>query len=101
MPRIVYAAAALRDIDRLRAFLRPKNPAAARRAGEAIRNGLRILAAQPRLGRPVEDLPELYREWVIEFGRDGYVVRYRVDREEVTILAVRHGREAGFGQTSS
>ena len=68
MPQIIYAAAALRDIDRLRAFLRPKNPSAARRAGEAIRNGLRILETQPRLGRPVEDLPEPYREWVIEFA---------------------------------
>lgn len=96
MSRIVYTAAALRDIERLRAFLQPKNQTAARRAGEAIRNGLRILASQPRMGRPADDLPEPYREWVIEFGRDGYVVRYRVDGDVVTILAVRHGREAGF-----
>lgn len=96
MPQIIYTAAALRDIGRLRNFLRPKNPAAARRAAEAIRNELKILASQPRLGRPAEDLPEPYREWVIEFGKDGYVVRYRVDGDAVTILAVRHGREAGF-----
>jgi len=44
----------------------------------------------------VEDLPEPYREWIIEFGKDGYVVRYRVDGDAVTILAVRDGREAGF-----
>lgn len=96
MPQIIYTVAALRDMDRLRAFLRPKNPAAARRAGEAIRKGLQILATRPRLGRPVEDLPEPYREWIIEFGKDGYVVRYRVDGDAVTVLAVRHGREAGF-----
>lgn len=96
MPRIVYAAAALRDLDRLRAFLCPKNPSAARRAAEAIMNGLRILESQPRFGRPVEGLPESYREWVIGFGRDGSVIRYRIDDEDVTILAFRHGREAGF-----
>jgi plasmid stabilization system protein ParE len=96
MPRVIYAAGALRDIDRLRAVLRPKNPSAAQRAGEAIRNGLRILESQPRLGRPVESLPEPYREWVIVFGGDGYVVRYRVDGDVVMILAVRHGREAEF-----
>lgn len=96
MPQIIYTAAALRDIGRLRNFLRAKNPAAARRAAEAIRNGLKTLASQPRLGRPAEDLPEPYREWVIEFGKDGYVVRYRVDGDAVMILAVRHGREAGF-----
>ena len=96
MPRIVYAAAALRDIGRLRAFPHSKNPGAARRAGEAIRRGLQILASQPRLGRPVDDLPEPYREWLIDFGKDGYVARYRVDDDVVTILAIRHGREAGF-----
>lgn len=59
-------------------------------------NGLRILESQPRFGRPVEGLPESYREWVIGFGRDGSVIRYRIDDEDVTILAFRHGREAGF-----
>lgn len=96
MPQVIYAAAALRDLNRLRDFLRPKNPSAARRAGEAIRNGLRMLEHQPRLGRPVEGLPEAYREWVVAFGRDGYVVRYRLDDDLVTILAIRHGREADF-----
>ena len=96
MPRIIYSAAALRDIERLRAFIGPKNPAAARRAAEAIRNGVRLLGSQPHAGRRVENLPEPYREWVIDFGRDGYVIRYRADRDTVTILAIRHGREGGF-----
>lgn len=96
MPRIIYSAAALRDLVRLRDFLLPKSSSAARRAGEAIRNGVRMLEQQPRLGRPVEGLPEAYREWVVAFGRDGYVVRYRLDDDVVTILAIRHGREAAF-----
>lgn len=96
MPQIVFTAAAIRDMGRLRAFLSPKNPAAAQRAADAIRNGLRILELQPRLGRPAQDLPEPYREWVIDFGRDGYVVRYRLDGDVVSILAVRHGRESAL-----
>jgi len=48
------------------------------------------------MGRPVEELDAEFREWVIEFGNGGYVALYRFDGKEVTILAVRHGRESGF-----
>jgi len=36
MPQVKYAAGALRDLQRLREFLQPKNPSAAKRAGETI-----------------------------------------------------------------
>ena len=84
------------DLQRLRDFLRPKNADAARRAGEAIRPGVKILGAHPRLGRMVDDLPEEFREWLIDFGDSGYVVRYRIDDEAVTILKIRHQKEAGY-----
>ena len=96
MPRVIFAPAALRDLERLRAFLRPKSRSAARRAGEAIRRGVQGLGTHPRMGRLIEDLPEQYREWVIAFGQSGYVARYRIDGDVVTILAVRHQKEAGF-----
>lgn len=48
------------------------------------------------MGRLVEDLPEQYREWPIDFGDSGYVARYRFDGDAVTILAVRHQKEAGY-----
>lgn len=40
-------------------------------------------------------LPE-FREWVVEFGQRAYVALYHFDGEQVVILAVRHGREAGY-----
>lgn len=83
-------------MQRLRDFLRPKNAEAARRAGDAIRQGVKALSAYPRMGRPVEDLPEQYREWLIDFGESGYIALYRVDDDAVTILAVRHLRDAGY-----
>lgn len=95
MPQVRFAPAAIRDLQRLRDFLGPKNPDAARRAGEAIRQGVKILGAYPHLGRMVDDLPEEFREWLIEFGDSGYVVRYRIDEDAVTILVIRHQREAG------
>jgi plasmid stabilization system protein ParE len=93
---VIFAPAAIRDMQRLRDFLRPKNPDAARRAGEAIRQGVRILGAHPQMGRLVDGLPEQYREWLIEFGDSGYVARYRAGDDTVAILAVRHQKEAGF-----
>ncbi|MEY2340713.1 type II toxin-antitoxin system RelE/ParE family toxin [Acidithiobacillus sp. IBUN Pt1247-S3] len=96
MPQVKYAPGAIRDLQRLREFLRPQNPAAARRAGETILQSVQILRHQPHIGRPVEDMSEDYREWVIEFGDSGYVARYRIDAEVVTILAIRHQKEAGY-----
>ncbi len=69
---------------------------AARRAVKAIRRGVKALGKHPETGRPVEELPLEFREWVIEFGHGAYVALYRYDRREVVILAVRHGREAGY-----
>jgi plasmid stabilization system protein ParE len=93
---VIFAPAAIRDLQRLRDFLRPKSADAVRRAGEAIRQGLGMLAAHPRLGRVVDDLPEEFREWLIDFGDSGYVARYRIEADGVTILAIRHQKEAGY-----
>ncbi len=95
MPQVIFAPRAIRDLQRLRDFLRPKHADAARRAGEAIRLGVKILGAHPRLGRMVDDLPEEFREWIIDFGDSGYVGRYRIDEAAVTILAIWHQKEAG------
>ncbi len=96
MHQVRFAASAVRDLQRMREFLRHKNPAAAQRAGQAIAQALQVLGHQPLMGRPVEDLPDNYREWIIDFGNTGYVARYRVDAQAVVVLAVRHQKEAGF-----
>jgi plasmid stabilization system protein ParE len=67
-----------------------------RRAVRAIRKGVKALGAHPEAGRPIEDLPAEFREWQIPFGADGYITLYRYDGSLVAILAVRHGREAGY-----
>lgn len=96
MPQVIFAPAALRDLERLREFLRPKNPAAAERAAEAIIQGIQELGKFPHIGRPVEELPEEYREWLIDFGDSGYIARYRLDGDTVVVLTLRHQKEAGF-----
>ncbi len=93
--RLVWTARALNDLRRLHAFIARENPDAAKRAIKTIRAGVKILSAHPRIGRPVETEPE-YREWLIRFGASVYVVLYRVDDRVIALLAIRHGREAGY-----
>lgn len=96
MPRLIWTGQALADIRRLYQFLALKSPDAARRAVGAIRSPVRILETQPGVGRSLSDTDPEYRTWPIDFGDSGYVVLYRNDPRQVSILAVRHQREAGF-----
>ena len=57
---------------------------------------MKVLALQPGIGRPVEDMEPQYREWLINFGDSGYIVLYRYERDVATVLAVRHQKEVGY-----
>lgn len=96
MPRLKWSHAALLDIARLHAFLAPKSRQAATRAVKAIRQGVKALGKHPQMGRPIDDLPPEFREWIIEFGHGAYIALYRLDGKEVVILAIRHSSEAGY-----
>ncbi len=95
MPRLRWSQPALLDVARLHDFLAPKSRDATRRAVKAIRRGIKALGKHPEIGRPVEEMPAEFREWVIEFGSGAYVAPYHYDGKQVVILAVRHSREAG------
>jgi plasmid stabilization system protein ParE len=86
----------LLDVARLHEFLAPKSPDAAKRALKTIRQDVKALGKKPGIGRPVEELPLEFREWVIEFGQGAYVALYHFDGKNVMILVVRHGRETGY-----
>ena len=46
----------------------------------------------------MDDMPPEFREWLIDFGSSGYVALYHLDATAITILAIRHQREAGYRQ---
>ncbi|MFZ2299229.1 MAG: type II toxin-antitoxin system RelE/ParE family toxin [Aquabacterium sp.] len=96
MPQLIWAPPALLDVQRLYRFMASKNADAAKRAVKAIRQEVTVLGQQPGIGRPVENMPDEFRDWIIDFGDSGYVARYRIDADAVTILAVRHQKEVGF-----
>ena len=91
--RIVVSSAAIADLDRLRAFLIDKNPAAAQRAVSAITAAIQSLDFSPGRGRPTS--ASGVRELIVPFGRSAYVLRYAhlPDIDEVVILRIWHGRE--------
>ena len=95
--RLIVTAGAARGLERCRRFLVGKNRRAAARAGQAIEQQFAMLEANPEIGRPYADLPEL-RELLISFGDSGYVALYRYDpgADSVYVLAFRHQREAGY-----
>ena len=96
MPQLIWSPAALRDVQRLYRFIAEKNIDAAKRAVKSIRAGVQVLAIQPGIGRPAEEMEPEYREWLIDFGDSGYVALYRYDGDTAVILAVRHQREIGY-----
>jgi plasmid stabilization system protein ParE len=95
MAQVVYSRNAASDVQRLHRFLAEKNPDAAARAVNVIVDRLGPLARFPLLGPVDPDRPDT-RQFFIAFGAAGYVVRYRVLDETVTVLAIRHMREAGY-----
>ena len=96
MAALIWSPGALGDVQRLYRFLAGKNPDAAKRAVKAIRNGVKILATHPAIGRPAEEMEPEFREWMIDFGDSGYITLYRYDGVNAIILAVRHQKEAGY-----
>jgi plasmid stabilization system protein ParE len=93
MSRLIWSPQALLDVQGLYQFLASKNIRAAKRAASVLREGVKVLGNQPSIGRPVEDMPNEFREWMIDYGDTEYIVRYRVDAVTVVILAVRHQKE--------
>jgi addiction module RelE/StbE family toxin len=94
MPRLIWTAEALNDTKRLYDFLSKKNLPAAKKAIQIIRSEINIMADYPESGRPIKDTD--YREWVIPFGKSGYLALYRYDNEVIAILAVRHQLETDY-----
>jgi plasmid stabilization system protein ParE len=91
-----WSIQSINDLNRLRRFLDVKNSEAGRRAVATIRQRCRILIDYPRIGRSVSHAGD-EREWPIRFGSGGYIVLYRITGDQITVLAVRHMREDGFG----
>jgi plasmid stabilization system protein ParE len=79
-----------RDLIKLRRWLLNRAPSAADRAIDVILEAVGSLAEHSDRGRrKTHGMRELY----IPFGVHGYVLQYRVERDEVVIIRIRHSLE--------
>lgn len=92
--KLTFLPEAVDDIERLHRFLDDKNPRSAQKAMLAIDEGIEILLDSPLIGVKMESRPD-YRQLFVPFGKNAYVLRYRVDEENDTLVVVRiwHSRE--------
>ena len=95
MAQVIYSENALENIERAFEFLAENDLQAAAAAINAIRGSIAVLSSHPMIGRSTEGP---LRELVISYGKTGYVAlyRFRPERDEVRILAIRHQRELDY-----
>ena len=97
MPYLVeWLEPAVAGLERIYLFLSEKNEEVAVAAVKAIRDKVILLEQFPNAGRPADDLEPEQRELLVPFGISGYVLLYRIEKNKVYILAVRHQKEVGY-----
>lgn len=82
-----------KDLRRIYAFLADVRPTSATQAIDAILEDIDMLLRHPEAGH-VRDEARDYRKWVVIFGKNGYVIDYRVDDDYLYINRIWHSREA-------
>ena len=85
MAQVVWTDEALANLDAIEAYIAQFNPLAAQRMSLRLMNAGFSLSDQPQRGRSVRG--SLREPAVVR----PYLIRYRIDRDVVTILRVRHG----------
>ncbi|HET9225612.1 MAG TPA: type II toxin-antitoxin system RelE/ParE family toxin [Thermoanaerobaculia bacterium] len=87
--RVLWSPLAIAKIQREAEYIARDRPMAAERWADGIFESARPLADFPNAGRIV---PELARTDVRELIHGGYRLIYRISRDAILILTVRHSR---------
>ena len=88
---LVWSASARNDLIRLRDFIQPHNPWAAKQSSEKILKAARLLLDNPAIGKLIEGRQDY--ELIIPFGQNSYILRYQIIEQKIVILKVWHSRE--------
>lgn len=88
--KLRFTTQARRDLDGQLDWLADRSLAAFRKASDQIEQGFFRLLEFSESGS-LRD--EGFRETVIQFGKSGFVVRYRLTEKSIIIVAVFHGRQ--------
>ena len=85
--KIVFARDALDDLDQIDTFIAQDKPAVARQQIGRLKEAVLTLADHPMIGPPDEI------SGMRKLVRTPYIIHYRVERNRVVILRIRHGRQ--------
>lgn len=87
--KILWSPLALDQVQEIAEHIARDKPGAARRWAEGVFRAADHLGVSPKRGRVV---PEIGREEIRELLHGNYRIIYRVEKDSVSILTVRHGR---------
>lgn len=88
---LIWSLAAQTDLIRLRQFIEPHNPEAARNAAQSLKKAANRIIQHPGIGVRLEGRQD--RELFVPFGKRGYIIRYRIDDNAIVILKIWHSFE--------
>ncbi len=91
-PELIWEPGAVDDLSRLREFIQPHNPKAAAKAARRIIESANLLLDNPYLGHPIENM-SAFNQLFIPFGKNGYILCYRIEGKKIVILRIWHARE--------
>ncbi len=86
MRRVIWAAAALRDLQNIRTYIGQFNPTAAQQVADRLQSAGDSLDELADRGRSAGRYREMTAVWP-------YVLHYRHAGDQVLILRVRHGKQ--------
>jgi len=88
--RLYVEPRAQRDFDDLIRWLAQRSPSAARRAAKQLLTAIDRLLDFPQ---SAPDIGRGRREAIVRFGRDGFVVRYRISGQALIVQRIYQGLE--------
>ena len=88
--KVVFTARARADVMAQLTWLSERTPMAARKAVERLHTRLALLADFPASAPAID---HVQREATIRFGRDGFVVRYRLEADVIVVIRLFHGKQ--------
>jgi addiction module RelE/StbE family toxin len=88
--KIVWSPLAIERAAEISEYIARDNPLAATKWAETLFDKVQLLQSSPESGRIV---PEIHREDIRELIYGNYRIVYRVEKDKISMLTVRHGKQ--------
>ena len=88
--KTIWSPLAIDRATEIAEYIAQDNPSAARIWVETLFDKVQILKSSPKSGRVV---PESHREDIRELIYVNYRIIYRVEKNKISVLTVRHGKQ--------